>query len=137
MQERLRIAASLGAKASLYERASSLPANTAIIGSWRNSSWSLRILIAKCDGEHPLADQRRDLVLDQFPSRLVVKGTSQTDPSVRSPDPSRAKAKPPASRHQPGIKRGLHSAAFNRSKIKMFGDTLCRHRGFQSRCGTT
>ena len=58
------------------------------------------------------------------------ESTPQTDPSVRSPDPSRAKAKPPHPSHQPGIKRSFHSAAFNRSKIELFCDTLCRHRGF-------
>ena len=89
----------------------------------------VEILIAKCDGEHPLADQRRDLVLDQFPSPLVVK--ARRKPIHQSDRPIRRaqKQSPRIRRYQPGIKRGFHSAAFNHSKIELFCDTLCRHRG--------
>lgn len=90
----------------------------------------VEILIAKCDGENPLADQRCDLVLNQFRSPLVVK--ARRKPIHQSDRPIRRaqKQSPRIRRHQPGIKRGFHSAAFNRSKIELFCDTLCRHRGF-------
>jgi hypothetical protein len=39
------------------------------------------------------------------------------------------KQRPSIRCHQPGIKRGFHSAPFNGSKIKSFRATLCRHRG--------
>ena len=52
----------------------------------------VQILIAKRDPEHPLTDQRHDLVLDQFRSTARRESTRQTDPSSRWRDPSRPTA---------------------------------------------
>ena len=89
----------------------------------------VEILVAERDPEHPLADQGCDLVLDQLRPSLVVKARRKpTDHSDRTigraqKQPSRVR------RHQAGIKRCFHSAAFHGSKIEQFCATLCRHRG--------
>ncbi len=89
----------------------------------------VEILVAERDAEHPLADQRRDLVLDQLRRAARRESRPQTDRSARSPDRSRPEAAARIRGHQPAIKRRFHSAAFDGSKIKPFCATLCRHRG--------
>ena len=89
----------------------------------------VEVLVAKCDPEHPLPDQGRDLVLDQFRSPLIAKAPRKpidhSNRAIRGPQqqPSRIR------RHQSAVKSGFHRAAFNNSKIKAFCATLCRHRG--------
>jgi hypothetical protein len=56
------------------------------------------------------------------------KPIHHSDRPIRRPQQQRARIR----RHQAGIKRGFHRAAFNNSKIKAFCATLCRHRGFPS-----
>ena len=89
----------------------------------------VEVLIAERDPEHPLADQRRDLVLDQFRAPLVVKARRkpihQSDRTIRRSQQQRSGIR----RHQAAIKCGFHRAAFDDSKIKAFCATLCRHRG--------
>jgi hypothetical protein len=99
------------------------------------------ILVAECDPEHPLADQRLDLMLDQLWTPLIVK--ARRKPIHHSDRPIRRSQKQTSRvrRHQPSIKRRFHSAVFNGSKIKQFCATLCLHRGSpriaESRCCTT
>ena len=92
----------------------------------------VEILVAERDPEHPLTDQRHDLVLDQFRPSLVVKARRKpihhSDRSIRRAQQQRSRVR----RHQPGIKCGFHSATFDGSKIKPFCATLCRHRGSSS-----
>ena len=102
----------------------------------------VEILVAERDPEHPLADQRRDLVLDQVPGAARRESTPQTDPSFRSHDPS-----PPAatlrhptspSRHQmPLPQRGLQRFQ-NQSILRytLSASGLSSNRS-KVRCGTT
>ena len=89
----------------------------------------VEILIAERDREHPLADQCRDLMLDQFRAPLVVKARRKPihhpNRTIRGSQQQRSRIRC----HQSGIKCGFHRAAFNDSKIKAFCATLCRHRG--------
>ena len=89
----------------------------------------VEVLVAERDPKHPLADQRRDLVLDQVRPPLVVKARRKplrhSDRPIRRSQKQRARFR----RHQAGIECRFHSATFNGSKIKLFCATLCRHRG--------
>ena len=80
----------------------------------------VEILVTERDPEHPLADQRRDLVLDQVRASLVVKARrkpiDQSDRTIRRAQKQRASIR----RHQAAIKPRFHSTAFNGSKIKPF-----------------
>ena len=72
----------------------------------------VEILVAERDPEHPLADQRRDLVLDQLRRVARRESTPQTDRSVRSHDrslPTATRRRPTSpSRHQTRLpQRGL------------------------------
>ena len=89
----------------------------------------VEILVTERDPEHPLADQRRDLVLDQLRASLVVK--ARRKPTHHSDRTIGRSQKQPASvrRHQAGIKPRFHSTAFNGSKIKPFYATVRLHRG--------
>jgi len=88
----------------------------------------VEILITERDPEYPLADQCRDLVLDQILPPLVVKARGKpihhSDRSIRGSQQQRSRIR----RHQAGVKGCFHRAAFNDSKIKAFCATLCRHR---------
>ena len=80
----------------------------------------VQILLAKRDPEHPLTDQRYDLMLDQVSPPLVVKARRKPidhpDRSIRRSQ----KQRPGVRRHKAGIKSCFHSATFNGSKIKLF-----------------
>ncbi len=89
----------------------------------------VEILIAKRNPEHPLADQRHHLVLDQFRAPHVVKARGQ---SIHHPDRAIRRAQQQRSgirRDRARIERRYHRAAFNRFKSKEIRATLCRHRG--------
>jgi hypothetical protein len=89
----------------------------------------VEILIAKRNPEHPLADQRRDLVLDQFRAPHVVKARCQpihhSDRTIRRAQKQRSCIR----RDRARIECRDHRAAFNRFKSKEIRATLCRHRG--------
>ena len=89
----------------------------------------VEIFVAERDPEHPLTDQRYDLMLDQVSPPLVVKARRKPidhpDRSIRRSE----KQRPGVRRHKAGIKSCFHSATFNGSKIKLFCATLRRHRG--------
>jgi hypothetical protein len=83
----------------------------------------------KRNPEHPLADQRHHLVLDQFRAPHVVKARGQ---SIHHPDRAIRRAQQQRSgvrRDRARIERRYHRAAFNRFKFKEIRATLCRHRG--------
>ena len=88
-----------------------------------------QVLITQCDAEHPLTDQRLDLVLDQV-SRPHIPETrrepiDQPDRTIR-----RAQKQPTSVRcDRPAVKRSHDSAPFNACKSKQIRATLCRHRG--------
>ena len=89
----------------------------------------VQILIAERDPEHPLADQGRDLVLDQFRTPLVVKARRKP---IHHPDGAIRRAQQQRSGirgDRAGIERRHHLASFNRFKSKEIRATLCRHRG--------
>jgi hypothetical protein len=89
----------------------------------------VEILIAKRNPEHPLADQRRDLVLDQVGAPLVVKARGKP---IHHPDGPIRRAQKQRScirRDRARIECRHHRAAFNRFKSKEIRATLCRHRG--------
>jgi hypothetical protein len=62
------------------------------------------VLVAERNAEHPLPNQRRYKVLDQFRAAAIDEALGETGQSARSPDPSLSTAAPPASdviaRHQ-------------------------------------
>ena len=86
----------------------------------------VEILIAKCNPEHPLADQRHHLVLNQFWAPHVVKARGQ---SIHHPDRAIRHAQRQPSGIRARIERRYHRAAFIRFKSKEIRATLCRHRG--------
>jgi hypothetical protein len=89
----------------------------------------VEVLIAKRDPEHPLADQRHDLVLDQLRAPHVVKARGQ---SIHHPYRTIRRAQKQRSgirRDRARVERRYHRTAFNRFKSKEIRDTLCRHRG--------
>jgi hypothetical protein len=101
----------------------------------------VEILIAKCDGEHPLADQRRDLVLDQFPSPLVVKARRKPIHQSDCPIRRAQKQSPRIRRHQPASNpastaRPSTVPTSNCSAIHSVG-IGAPFESAQSRCGTT
>jgi hypothetical protein len=87
------------------------------------------VFITESDGEHPLADQRRQPVLDQVAAAIIAKTGSEPidkpDRLLRGAQQQRAGVR----RHPPGVERGDDPAAFGGSKIEAFRGTLCRHRG--------
>ena len=90
----------------------------------------VQVFIAERDREHPLAHQRRNLVLDQLRAPLVVKArrkpANHSDRAICRAQQQRSGIR----RHQPAIKSGFHRPAIDYSKFKAFRATLCRHRGF-------
>src|SRR5438132_9465790 len=89
----------------------------------------VQILIAKRDPEHPLADQGRDLVLDQFRTPHVVKARCEPihhlDRSIRRAQKQRSGIRG----DRAGVERRYHLASFDRFKSKEIRGTLCWHRG--------
>ena len=101
----------------------------------------VEILVAKRDPEHPLADQRRHLVLDQLRAPHVVKARRKP---IHHPDRAIGRAqqqRPGVRRDRAAVERRHHRAAFNGFKSKQFRATLCRHRGapriIENCCSTT
>ena len=89
----------------------------------------VEILIAERDPEHPLADQRHHLMLDQFLTSLVMKACREP---LHHPDRTirRAQQQRPGIRgDRPAVERRHHFAAFHGCKSKQIRATLCRHRG--------
>ena len=88
----------------------------------------VQILVAERDPEHPLADQRRHLVLDQVGAPLVVKARGKP---IHHPDGPirRAQQQRSGIRGDRAARSRHHRAAFNRFKSKEIRATLCRHRG--------
>jgi hypothetical protein len=86
-----------------------LPANITIIGSCCSSPWSLKILVAERDPEHPLTDQGRNLMLDVFRTPLVVKAQRKpvhhSDRSIGRAEQQRS----PVKGDQPGIECRFHT----------------------------
>jgi hypothetical protein len=80
----------------------------------------VEILVTQRDPEHPLTDERHNLVLDQVLAPLVVKARrkpiDQSDRPIRRAQKQSTRIRA----HQPAIKRRFHSPAFNGSKIKVF-----------------
>ena len=88
-----------------------------------------QVLIAERQSEHPLADQRLDLVLDQLLAARVPKAGGKpiddTDRPVRRAKQHRAGVRSDAS----AVESRRHRTAFNRFKAKQIRDTVCLHRG--------
>src|SRR6478752_9542179 len=101
----------------------------------------VEILVTQRDPEHPLTDQRRNLVLDQVLAPLVVKARrkpiDQSDRPIRRAQKQSTRIRA----HQPAIKSRFHSPAFNGSKSK-YSELHSVGIGApsfnrQSRCSTT
>jgi hypothetical protein len=92
------------------------------------AAFVVEILIAKRNPEHPLADQRHHLVLDQFRAPHVVKARGQ---SIHHPDRAIrcANSSAPASDVTAPASNAATTAAFKGFKSKEIRATLCRHRG--------
>jgi hypothetical protein len=90
----------------------------------------IEVLVADRNREYPLANQGGHFMLDPVRSPFIVKARRKTinqpDRLIRCLEKQRARIRC----HQSGIKGRFHSPPFNRSKIKRFCSTLCRHRGF-------
>ena len=88
-----------------------------------------QVFIAERQSEHPLADQRLDLVLNQlWAARVTEAGREAIDEADRPV--SRAK------QHRAGIRSDAsavksrhHRTSFNGYKSKQIRDTLCLHQG--------
>jgi hypothetical protein len=104
------------------------------------------VLVAERNAEHPLPNQRRYKVLDQFRAAAIDEALGETGQSARSPDPSLSTAAPPASdviaRHQtattprPSTAANSNSSGPRRSALHSFGIGALRE-SLESRCCTT
>ncbi len=87
------------------------------------------ILIAECDAEHPLADQRRHLMLDQLLAALVVKAprqsAHQSDRAICRPQQQSAGIR----RDRTTVEASHNFPPLDGCKSKQIRATLCRHRG--------
>jgi hypothetical protein len=94
----------------------------------------VQILIAHSQGEHPLAHQGGDLVLNPLRLAGVPEATrqpvDQTDRPIRRPQ----QQSPGVRRHHPTVEAGHHLTAFDTCKLELFRVTLCRHRGVPMFC---
>jgi hypothetical protein len=87
------------------------------------------VLISQRNPEHPLPNQGRRQMLDQFPFAPVHeaggKAINQPDRTIR-----RSQQQRPGIRcDRSTIKSRHNGAAFHRCKLEQFCATLCRHRG--------
>ena len=98
-------------------------------GIWAQFVVVVEILIAKRNPEHPLADQRRDLVLDQLRAPHVVKARCQPIHHSDRPIRRAQKQRSCIRRDRARVEYRDHRAAFNRFKSKKIRATLCRHQG--------
>ena len=101
----------------------------------------VQIFVTERSPEHALPNQGCDRVFDQIGptpiAKAVYKPIHQIVGSIGRTQKQRSRIR----RHQSGIERGFHSAAFDHSNIKRFFATLCRHRSLleslQKSCGIT
>ncbi len=88
-----------------------------------------QVLVTQRQGEHTLADQRRDAVLRQRRIAAVLetsrKPRDQANRPLRGPQQKRAAVR----RHRTAVKRCLNAPALNACKSEQIRDTLCWHRG--------
>ena len=87
------------------------------------------ILVTQGDPEHPLPNQRRNQMLDQFGAAMVDEALRE---AIHQPDyPIRRSQQQPASVRgdRPAIKVTNNAVPSYRCKLKQFCVTLCRHRG--------
>ena len=88
-----------------------------------------QVFVARRQSEHPLADPRRDLVLDQLLATRIVEADGEaideTDRPIRRPKQHRASVRSDAST----IKSRHHRTPFDGFKSKQIRDTVCLHRG--------
>jgi hypothetical protein len=87
------------------------------------------ILVAKGEAEHPLADQRRNPVLDPLLRAPIAEATGEP-----FDEPDRLVGRPKQQRagirgHRPAVERRHHTTTFDHSKVELRRATLCRHRG--------
>jgi hypothetical protein len=89
----------------------------------------VQILIPQSDPEHPLADQRLDLMLDQFRHPDIPKAQrepiNQTNRPIRRPKQQPARVR----RDRSTVKRSDNRTTFDTCKSIPLQATLCRHRG--------
>ena len=88
-----------------------------------------QVLVTQRQGEHTLANQRRDAVLRQRRIATVLetsrKTRDQANRPLRGPQQKRAAVR----RHRTAVKRCLNAPALNACKSEQIRDTLCWHRG--------
>lgn len=87
-----------------------------------------QVLVPQRDGNHTLADQRRQRMFHQVGSPVIRKASRKpldhADRLVGRPQQQRARIRG----NLTAVKRRLHSATLDASKIEPPGTTLCRHR---------
>ena len=88
-----------------------------------------QVFIAERQSEHPLADQRLDLVLDQLWAAKVAEAgreaIDEADRPVGRAKQHRAGIRSDAS----AVESGHHRTSFHGYKSKQIRDTVCLHRG--------
>jgi hypothetical protein len=88
-----------------------------------------KVLVAQCDSDNPLADQRRHRVLNLSLRPAVAeaggKALDEPDCPVRGSQQQRTSIRG----HCPAVERRHHTAALDHSKRECLCATLCRHRG--------
>ena len=84
----------------------------------------VQVLIAECQPEHPLADQRCDLVLDVSGRAIILEAGGETlgeaDGLIGGPEQQRTGIR----RDQAAIERGHHRTPFDACKTEQVRVTL-------------
>jgi hypothetical protein len=93
----------------------------------------VEVLVAERQSEHPLADQRLDLVLDQLRAAKVMETGGEAIDEADRPA-GRAKQQRAGVRSDaPAIESRHHRTTIDRYKSKQIRDTVCLHRGAHNR----
>ncbi len=89
----------------------------------------VQVLIAQSDGEHPLADQGPNLMLNERAVACIFEAAGE---AIHQPDRAVGQAKKQGAGVRcdlPAVEGSHHRASFDRCKLEQFQATLCLHRG--------
>ncbi len=89
----------------------------------------VEILIAERNPKHPLAHQRRNLMLDQIRTPCVIKAGGKPIRQLHRVVGRAQQQRAGVRRDRPAVKAGDNLTPFNGCKSKQICATLCRHRG--------
>ncbi len=88
-----------------------------------------QVFIARRQSEHPLADQRLDLVLNQFRAAKVAEAGGEAIDEADRPIGRVQKHRAGVRGDAPAVKSRRYRTSFDRFKFEQIRDTLCLHRG--------